>query len=269
MIRTAAMDDFDTAIEALESDGYVVIEDAISEERAGELAELTLASPQRVPGVARYEFFVALLNFDLAFLELAMHPTVLRLARHLIGGRLEAAPNAFAWPAEDQVRLGTVDGLVAHPGSDAGWWHLDSPMGQLNPARPLPDFPILVNAFWVLTPYSTETGATRLVPGSGSRRHMPPATQNDMEDQVVCEARPGSVIIVPNTLWHAAGSNRSEEARIGVACNYIPWWVGRMTMDNIPVSRDVWEKMPPDAQALTRHQLTWNVDFIGDVREVD
>ena len=30
MIRTVAMDDFEAAIEALESDGYVVIEDAIA-----------------------------------------------------------------------------------------------------------------------------------------------------------------------------------------------------------------------------------------------
>ncbi|MDP7395553.1 MAG: hypothetical protein QF541_01710 [Lentisphaeria bacterium] len=39
-------------------------------------------------------------------------------------------------------------------------------------------------------------------------------------------------------------------------------------MDNRPGGRDMWERMPPEAQALTRHQLTWDVDFIGGMREV-
>jgi len=135
-------DDVPRAIEALEADGYVVLKNAVSADDAAELAALVMTAPQRAPGVSRYEFVVCLLNHDSRFLKLAMHPTVLELARYLLGGRTEPAPNAFAWPPEDQVRLGSVDGLVAHAGSELGWWHMDSPMGQLNQSRPLPDFPM-------------------------------------------------------------------------------------------------------------------------------
>ena len=74
--------------------------------------------------------------------------------------------------------------------------------------------------------------------------------------------------MVPNTVWHAAGANRSQQPRIAVACNYQPWWVGRLTMDVYPIRREVWEELPPAAQALTRHQLDWNTEFHGVVNEV-
>ncbi|MCH2212426.1 MAG: phytanoyl-CoA dioxygenase family protein [Fuerstiella sp.] len=263
-----AADDVSGAIRSLETEGYVVLENAVSADVAAELGASVMNAPQRAPGVTGYEFVVCLLNYDVRFLQLAMHPTVLALAGHLLAGRTEPAPNAFAWPADDQLRLGCVDGLVAHGRSDAGWWHMDSPMGQLNQSRPLPDFPILVNAIWMLSEFSEQTGATRAIPGSQRHRRLPPATQESLDGEVFCCGSPGSVAIIPNTMWHAAGANQTEQPRIGVACNYLPWWVGRLTMDMYPVSREVWETFPPEAQRLTKHQLDWNTDFQGDLTEV-
>ena len=74
-------------------------------------------------------------------------------------------------------------------------------------------------------------------------------------------------MIVPTTVWHAAGANCSSESRVGLAVNYQPWWVGRLTMDIYPIERAVWEKLPADAQALTKHQLEWNTDFSGELTE--
>ena len=265
-MKTVPADDAGRAQEAVDEDGVVLLEGAIPESDAAELAELVLSSPERAPGVPGFEFTPTLLNQSTRFLELVTHPTVMALARHLLGGRTEPAPNAFAWPEEDQIRLnGCGSGLIAHPGSDPGWWHLDAPMGQLNPSRPLPDFPIVVSAFWILTPFNELTGATRVVPGSHRRRHMPPATQEPLEDQVFCTGDPGSAIIVPNTLWHAAGANRSSGPRVAASCGYHPWWIGRLTMDHYPIRRDVWESLPPVAQALTKHQLEWLTDFRGEL----
>ena len=170
-------EDVSCAIEVIEKDGYVILENAVSTQVAEELAELVTNAQQRAPGVSGYEFVLCLLNHDQRFLELAMHPTVLALAKHLLGGRTEPSPVFFTWPPEDQVRIGSIDGLVAHPGSDPGWWHVDSPMGQLNNSRPLPDFPVLVNAIWALTPFTEETGATRVVPESHKKRQLPPPTK--------------------------------------------------------------------------------------------
>lgn len=120
----------------------------------------------------------------------------------------------------------------------------------------------------MLTPFNEQTGATRVLPGSHQNRCLPPPTQEPMEGEVYCCGSPGSVAIIPNIIWHAAGANGTKEPRIGVACNYQPWWVGRLTMDIYPVKREVWETLPPEAQALTKHQLEWNTDFQGKLTEV-
>ena len=91
VMQYVASDDVQHAIEAITSDGCVVLENAVSESEAADLAELVLSSPTRAPGVSGYEFVVCLLNHDQRFLKLAMHPTVLELARHLLGGRTEPA----------------------------------------------------------------------------------------------------------------------------------------------------------------------------------
>ncbi|MBI82355.1 MAG: hypothetical protein CMJ81_04090 [Planctomycetaceae bacterium] len=261
--------DVERALQAIEMDGFVLLEDAISAAEAAELAGLVLSAPDRAPGIRGYEFVVSLLNHDSRFEKLVTHPSVLELARHLIGGRTDTASQHFTWPVEDQIRLGSVDGLLAHPGSEFGHWHLDSPMGQLNPARPVPDFPIGVNSFWILTPFTKETGATRAMPGSHKLRHLPPATNDSLAGEVVCCGTPGSVVVMPNTVWHAAGSNVSKKPRIAVAAFYQPWWVGRLTMDMYPVRRDVWKTLSSGAQALTKHQLGWNTDFHGALTTSD
>jgi hypothetical protein len=268
-MHTVAADDLEGALRAIDEQGFVLLENAVSPALAAELAELVLSAPNRAPGVRGYEFVVSLLNHDARFQQLVTHPSVTKIAQLLLGGRTDSGSQFFTWPVEDQLRLGSIDGLLAHPGSEPGAWHLDSPMGQLNPARPLPDFPISVNTFWILTPFTEQTGATRALPGSHRLRRLPPATSDPLEGQVICCGEPGSVVIMPNTVWHAAGANRSDQPRIGVASFYQPWWVGRLTMDIYPIRRDMWEVLSPETQALTKHQLDWNTDFHGELKSTD
>ena len=262
---SVAADDVAAALRAIEDDGYVVLENAISSDTAGELAESVLQAPDRTAGVKGYFFTANLLNHDRGFVDLILHPSVLAIARHLLGGRTVEAPNAFAWPEADQVRLGTIDGLVAGPGCEPGWWHQDSPMGQLNPARPLPDFPIVVNFLWMLTPFTERTGATRVKPHSQHCRKLPSPSQQKLDDQVLCCGEPGSVVVIPNTVWHASSGNQSNEPRVAAACFYQPWWTGRFHKDVYPVRKEIWQTLPPDAQALTKHHLDWNTDYHGDL----
>lgn len=251
----------ETACQSLDDVGYAIVPDLISVEDARRLADLASTSSNRMPGHRGWEARVALLNHDPAFARLVAHPTALATVRRLIGGRTIPAPNAFAWPEEDQIRLMNCDALVAHPGSESGWWHVDPPMGQLNPARSLPDFPIVVNVMWMLTPFTKENGATRVLPGSHRLRRVPPATREPLDGELHACCGPGSIVIIPNTTWHVASPNSTSEDRIAVACAYVPWWVNRLTPDCYPVTPETYEKLPPVVQALTKHQLNWNMDF--------
>ena len=248
----------DSAIQDLEEKGYAVLEGLIPETRASQFADRVLEFPNPEEPMAGYRIARGLLNFDAQFADLVAHPVALEITRYLIGGRTEAAKNAFAWPEDDRVRLAIVDAVIADPGSEPGWWHVDPPMAQsVRQDSPLPDFPLVVNVFWILTPFAAETGATRLMPGSHRWRKMPPETCDDLEGQDYLTAPVGSLAIVPNTQWHAAGKNQSDQSRIAVACVFTPWWIGQMSGAAQPIERHVWNELPADVQALTKHQLHW------------
>jgi len=249
------------AIQSIEEQGYAVLERLIPESRAAYFAERLLAAPHRENPVNGYHIVRTLLNQDAEFAELMTHPVPLQIIHHLIGGRTEGTKNAFAWPKEDRVRLSIVDGLIVEPKSESGWWHVDPPMAQaVREDQPLPDFPLVVNAFWMLTPFRQETGATRLMPGSHRWRKIPPESRDDLEGQQYLTAPAGSVAIIPNTMWHTSSTNQSQQHRLAVAHVFAPWWVGQISRAAVPVKRKIWEQLPPVAQALTRHQLHWNVD---------
>ena len=250
--------DFDAARQCLDEQGYVLFDKVLDQEKAARLARKVLDAPRREIVGETYEGTAGLLDYAPEFAELIIHPQILSLVHYLVGGRSESTDNAFAWPQEDRVRVFCVDALISHPGSRAQCWHRDPPAHQaVRQGRPLPDFATSVNVLWILTPFSRITGATRVLPGSHRSRQMPPATCDKLEGEISLTADPGSVALVPNTLWHAAGANRSEHARIMVSCAFNPWWIGRLSPDNDPISRRTWEQLPPVAQQLTEHQLYW------------
>jgi len=241
-----------------EEDGFVILKNMIPEEKATLFAGLVASAPRGTPEQG-WEARTGLLDHDVTFAELVTHPTVLAIVRELIGGRTKPVPNAHAWPVEDQVRLDCCDALVAHPGSESGWWHLDSPMAQLNPSRPVPDFPITVNVIWMATSFSRANGATRVMPRSHLLRRVPDASRESLPGEFHLCGDPGDVGIIPNTTWHAASPNQTNDDRIGVACYYVPWWVSCTNPDITPIRLSSFERLPEAAQVLIQHQLQWHV----------
>ena len=246
----------DTALRDLNNHGFAVLENMIPADRAAQFAEKIQAIPDPFEPMQGYFIVRELLNVDKDFADLVVHPELLEIVQHLIGGRNQSQQNAFAWPAEDRLRLAIVDGLVVSPGTEAGWWHVDPPMSQSVPeGSPLPDFPLVVNVFWILTPFRPETGATRLMPGSHRWRKMPPETCDDLDGQQYLTAPAGSVAIIPNTMWHAPGKNDSDQNRVALASVFTPWWIGQFSRAVRPIQQAMWDQLPTKAQALTKYQL--------------
>ena len=263
------MTDFDqarlkSACAAIEKQGYVILENLISKEQAAALAESLAAAPRRVDAHKNFQFCFALLDHDMAFADIVAQPLILAMMHYFLGGRVEPAPNAFAWPVEDQIHMMEVAGIVAHPGAVAAVWHLDAPMGQLNPNRPVPDFPIGINVIWMLTDFTVENGATRVLPGSHLGRKRPPATVEPLEGEVHLCGSAGSAAVIPDITWHAASANRTDKDRAGLSCFYGPWWIGRLGTDWLPISSQTYERLPAEAKPLLKHQLSWNIDQLHE-----
>ena len=84
------------------------------------------------------------------------------------------------------------------------------------------DFPRVLNGYlasinimFAIDEFSTETGATLVVPGTQQMSTTPPMdylSQNAIP--VMCPA--GSMVVFDSTLWHAAGANTSGRDRLAI-----------------------------------------------------
>ena len=187
--------------------GYSVIADAFSAEDIAELgARLDSVLQQQVTefggtgniaaigdaGTAR-----CLLAYDDEFLRPATHPIILRLCRLLLG---------------EYIVLMQQNG-VSNPPVDAhtqARYHRDLPYQHFTSSRPL-----AVSALLCLDPFTRETGATTLIPGS-HRVERFPSDQVAAALDTTIEAQPGSYIVFDSMLFHRAGTNRSARNRRGV-----------------------------------------------------
>ena len=72
-----------------------------------------------------------------------------------------------------------------------------------------------INVMFAIDEFSTETGATHVVP----RTHQmmtPPDEEYCSQNAVAVECPAGSMLVFDSTLWHAAGANTSEKDRLAI-----------------------------------------------------
>ena len=134
------------------------------------------------------------LAYDDAFLKTATHPRIVELCRLLIG---------------QYIVLMQQNG-VSNPSADVhtqAQYHRDLPYQHFTSSRPL-----AISALLCLDPFTEETGATTLIPGS-HRIERFPADQVAAALDITVDARAGSYIVFDSMLFHRAGKNRSGRSR--------------------------------------------------------
>jgi ectoine hydroxylase-related dioxygenase (phytanoyl-CoA dioxygenase family) len=135
--------------------------------------------------------------YDEAFVALAAHPTVLAVCRELLG---------------DYVILMQQNGVINPSGERHTQvaYHRDLPYQHFVSSRPL-----AVSALFCIDPFTTETGATTMIPGSHRMEQFPSDTVAAELDTAV-SADPGSFIVFDSMVFHRAGENRSGRPRRAV-----------------------------------------------------
>jgi ectoine hydroxylase-related dioxygenase (phytanoyl-CoA dioxygenase family) len=137
------------------------------------------------------------LVYDEAFLTLAAHSGVLALCRELLG---------------DYVILMQQNGVINPSGQSHTQlaYHRDLPYQHFVSSRPL-----AISALFCIDPFTIETGATTVIPGS-HRMEMFPSDTVAAELDTAVSAEPGSFIVFDSMVFHRAGENRSGQPRRGV-----------------------------------------------------
>ena len=204
--------------------------------------------------------------------------SVPRVAPYLADPRILGAVRAVFGP---WVRITSTSGIVTRPGNSRGRWHADWPynqkIGSHLPA-PYPDAVLHLSSIFMLSEFSSRTGATHIVPGSHRRPNNPSSDDADHPaqarhpEEIPVHGPAGSVLLYDSRLWHRGGENASSRPRVAITCRFSPWWLnlevrrtgspehtamvveGGGRDNSVPlVSRDVFEALPDRVKPLIRH----------------
>jgi ectoine hydroxylase-related dioxygenase (phytanoyl-CoA dioxygenase family) len=199
-------DRFVEAQAALDDDGYCVIDGVLDGSEVARLrARLaTCAAAEVEAGTAWLEEpdnqrIWMLLNKGREFIDLAVHPVALRIAKHLLG---------------ETFLLSNITANIVRPGGKAQASHADQDFIP----QPWPNA-VVATVLWVLDDFTEANGATRVLPGSiaADVRH----DDADLSQAPAVGGVAGSLIVLDGRLWHGAGANvTAREERRAILVNY-------------------------------------------------
>ena len=101
-------------------------------------------------------------------------------------------PLLSAMLKEDFI-LSDISATSIGPHTNGGYWHVDAPLTML--PEPLPDIILAVQTVWMLDEFTTENGATCVVPGSHRTLKKPPRGYDPIKDEVALTGPAGSLAL--------------------------------------------------------------------------
>lgn len=224
----------------MEMFGYCIVTDALSLEEVSavraRLLEQVAAEEER--GIAhklpdRKQLVSFLINKGQAFVDMITNPALHSIVKSVLGeeyllssfnghiahpgGSVNFHTDQFWMPPpttpdkETLIRPGSIT-RVGNRGKHVGG---DALMSQrtISPA-------VVCNAMWLLDDFTSENGATIVVPGSHLSGRQPDATMDSDANWVPAVAPAGSFVAFEGRTWHSTGVNRSSNTRIGLTTNF-------------------------------------------------
>jgi ectoine hydroxylase-related dioxygenase (phytanoyl-CoA dioxygenase family) len=175
-------------------DGYTIIEKAVSEAMADEVADAIHRIHDENPDAPGFRANV-LLERGRIFEEAAQHPLVMALVERLIGrGCLMFQSNCIRKAA----------GMETHQ------LHAD----YLGIPEPFPAYPVEVTSIWALEDWTMDAGPTVFVPGSFREKRRPKA--DEVTPAVPLLMPKGSIALWDGATWHSASPRTKEGERVSL-----------------------------------------------------
>jgi ectoine hydroxylase-related dioxygenase (phytanoyl-CoA dioxygenase family) len=139
--------------------------------------------------------------------------------------------------------------ITVHPDSPAQVLHQDQLAWDFFPFPD--DYEVQCNTLWAMTDYTSENGATRIVPSShltGAGQKYPP------EAGIPAEMKKGSVLFYTGKIYHGAGENRSDKVRQALNITYAVGWVRQEENQYLATPPRVARTLPDDLLKLMGYQ---------------
>jgi ectoine hydroxylase-related dioxygenase (phytanoyl-CoA dioxygenase family) len=228
--------------EHLDRDGYVLLEHAMGHDLLREL-RLAIHARFEIEGeLAGREFkteesarrLANLVNKGEVFRRAIVLPRMLACVRHVLG------PDA---------KLSSLNARSADPLSDDGQpLHVD--MSALPDERG--DW--VCNTVWLLDDFTTENGATRMVPGSHRWGQRPqdvlPDPKAPHPQEILLTGPAGSIAVMNAHLWHGGTANRSSAPRLAMHAFYCRRDKPQQQYQKGLLDADVQAGLSPELRAL-------------------
>jgi len=202
----------ETEREQLDRDGYVLLEDAMGADLLRELRRTIHAQFEIEGEHAGSEFkteenarrLANLVNKGEVFRRAIVLPRMLAGVRHVLGA---------------DAKLSSLNARSADPMSDEG-----QPLHVDMAALPDERGPWVCNTVWLLDDFTTENGATRMVPGSHTWGQRPQDVLADTmaphPQEILLTGPAGSIAVMNAHLWHGGTANRSAAPRLAMHAFY-------------------------------------------------
>ena len=281
--RDVAPTELDEACRSLSEDGFCHIPGIIGTDLAAQFAdrvtqqakaerrlELDFEYPADDAEDEVNQWVYQLVNKGDSFWQLPLHPVAQHLATHVLGkdfllSALDShitRPNnkpmplhADQWwmpppmtPGQDYVRQGNLDRTNGNFGE---------PTMSTEPITPT----FILNIMWMMTDFTVENGATRVVPGSHLSGRVP--TGEPRNDELQVEGPAGSILAWDGRTWHGSGLNTSDGPRVGVTTYFSGPMFRGLGNQTFGIHTDVRERLPEEMAVLLGFR-PWNTYGMTD-----
>ena len=187
----------------IDSQGFAIERNLLSDEQVLKTRDALFdLQANRVERPGELGVLRLMMDEDPFFLYLFEIPRLLEIVDATVGNTaILHTQNGFVLPSLDST-----------PEVFQNSWHQDFP-------RVLNGYRASINILIALDPFTKESGATMVVPGS-HQRPMPTTYQ-----AIPVECNPGDAIVFDSTLWHCAGVNRSGRDRCAINNQFTKAWI--------------------------------------------
>ena len=231
----------DSIAKHLERDGYVVIDRLAAATVTRAVLELEADIGATDHGNTYFEGehvrnVEGLIGRSTAACELMTHPLVLEIA------------DCVLLPYCARYQLNWTSCRHLEPGAKMQYLHRD---GQIYPFKN-PHPPTQLATMWAGTDFTTDNGATLVVPGS----HLWEESRDARESEVLKTEMPlGSVLLYTSGTLHGGGANTTALARTGIAIQYSLGWLRQEENLHLAVPPSIARGLPETLQDLIGYEF--------------
>ena len=226
-------------LEAIDRDGFTVIEDFIDQERVDKLGKdlRREVNPIRelIPPGKKTVRAHNLLGKTRCTDDICCDLRLLALVQGVLGPHF-------------QISVVAMFDLL--PGAKAQGLHQDDVLWPI----PRPHVPFVVNTVLAVDEFTCENGATIVAPGSHKLLTEPGESLPEDMEQIQVELKPGALVAWTGALFHGGGENTTDSSRLAIDINFNLSYLRQQENQYVGIPREEIPKLPKRLQRLVGYQ---------------